>query len=88
MQNYNTRVGMILFAIYLLLYGGFVYLSGWAPESLEVKPVAGLNLAILYGFGLIFAALALALIYGVIARPASEQSDAKSDGQSRSGGAS
>ena len=32
---------------------------------MDTTPLAGVNLAILYGFGLIIAALILALIYGV-----------------------
>ena len=88
MRKHNTRVGMILFAIYLLLYGGFVFLSGWSPESLESKPVAGVNLAILYGFGLIIAAFALALLYGLLARRSDEAPQQGSPQQDPKGGAS
>ena len=35
---------------------------------MEWTPVAGINLAILYGFGLIVAALVLALLYGWLCR--------------------
>ena len=59
---------MILFCVYLLLYGGFVFLNAFAPSTMETLPFAGVNLAILYGFGLIIAALILALIYGHICR--------------------
>jgi uncharacterized membrane protein (DUF485 family) len=60
----KTRLGFSLFVIYLLLYGGFVLLAAFAPDVMEVTPLAGVNLAIWYGFGLIFAAILLALIYG------------------------
>lgn len=60
----NSRYGLALFAVYLLLYGGFVLLSAFAPEMMERQPLAGLNLAVLYGFGLIIAAFVLALLYG------------------------
>ena len=33
---------------------------------MEVTPFAGVNLAILFGFGLIIAALVLALLYGAL----------------------
>ena len=66
MQSRNTRIGMILFGIYLLLYGGFVFVNAFAADAMEATPIAGVNLAILCGFGLIVAALILALIYGVL----------------------
>lgn len=64
MQTRNARIGLVLFGVYLLLYGGFVLLNAFSPDTMAVKPVAGINLAILYGFGLIAAALVLALLYG------------------------
>ncbi len=69
MRRYNARIGMVLFGVYLLLYGGFVFLNAFAPETMELTPLAGVNLAILYGFGLIIAALVLALIYGWLCKP-------------------
>jgi uncharacterized membrane protein (DUF485 family) len=64
----NTRYGLILFFIYLLIYGGFVLLNAFAPLLMEVTPFAGVNLAVLYGLGLIGAALVLALLYGWLCR--------------------
>ena len=64
MQTYNARVGLVLFFIYVILYGGFVFLNAFAAETMEATPLAGVNLAIWYGFGLIVAALVFALIYG------------------------
>ncbi len=66
MQSRNARLGLQLFTVYLVLYAGFVGLNAFAPEKMESTPVAGLNLAILYGFGLIIGALVLSLIYGVL----------------------
>lgn len=68
MQTRNARIGLVLFGIYVLLYGGFVMLNAFSPDSMEITPVAGINLAILYGFGLIVAALILALLYGWLCR--------------------
>ncbi|XZE52931.1 DUF485 domain-containing protein [Planctomycetaceae bacterium SH139] len=65
----NQRLGLILFFIYLALYLGFMLLCAWAPGVMEWRPIAGLNLALLYGFGLIIFALILALIYGFFSRP-------------------
>ena len=64
MSHGSTRLGLFLFAVYLVLYGGFVLLAAFSPETMEATPLAGVNLAIWYGFGLIVAAIVLALIYG------------------------
>ncbi len=68
MESKNARLGLQLFCVYLVLYGGFVLLNAFAPQTMEITPIAGINLAILYGFGLIIAALVLALIYGVMCK--------------------
>jgi uncharacterized membrane protein (DUF485 family) len=59
----NARVGLVLFAVYLALYGGFMGLSAFAREQMARPVLAGVNLAIVYGFGLIAAALVLSLVY-------------------------
>ena len=51
-MNYrNARLGFFLFFVYLALYGGFVLLNAFAPQLMQWTPLAGINLAILYGFG-------------------------------------
>lgn len=72
--SYNTRLGLKLFSLYLLLYSGFVLLSAFAPAAMEAMPLFGVNLAIWYGFGLIVAALALALVYGWACKPSDKTS--------------
>lgn len=64
----RARIGLVLFAVYLLLYGGFVLLSAWAPDVMERTPLFGVNVAVLYGFLLIIAAFVLALLYGWLCR--------------------
>ncbi len=67
-RQYNTRLGLILFGIYLVFYLGFVFINAFAADLMETSTLAGLNLAIVYGFGLIVAAFLLALVYGVMCR--------------------
>ncbi|QDU98033.1 DUF485 domain-containing protein [Lignipirellula cremea] len=68
MNTFNARLGLLLFFIYLALYSGFVGLAVFAPGILATTPWAGVNLAILYGFALIIAAFALAILYGLTCR--------------------
>jgi uncharacterized membrane protein (DUF485 family) len=64
----NTRTGLWLFLVYLLLYAGFMGLSTFKPELMKARPFGGVDLAILYGFGLIVAALVLAFAYLALCR--------------------
>jgi uncharacterized membrane protein (DUF485 family) len=66
--NRRARLGLVLFTIYFLLYGGFMLLNVFDPAFMEKTPFAGINLAILYGFGLIGMALVLALVYAWLCR--------------------
>jgi uncharacterized membrane protein (DUF485 family) len=83
MSNRTSRFGLILFALYLLLYAGFVLLAAFSPQAMEVTPFAGVNLAIWYGFGLIIAAIVLAFLYGWALRPANRELS-RSAGDTRS----
>ena len=67
-RQFNTRLGLILFVIYLVFYLGFVLINAFAADVMETDTLAGLNLAIVYGFGLIVGALVLAVIYGLLCR--------------------
>lgn len=59
----TVRLGRILFLFYLVLYGGFMLLNAFAPKLMEETPIAGVNVAVLYGLALIAVAFLLALIY-------------------------
>ncbi|MCA9087429.1 MAG: DUF485 domain-containing protein [Planctomycetaceae bacterium] len=60
----NARLGLILFGIYLVIYGSFVLINAFAPNLMESTPFAGVNVAILFGFALIIVAFLLSLLYG------------------------
>lgn len=60
---YKRRLGAWMFMLYAIIYAGFVVVNLANPGLMEKTVVAGLNLAVVYGFGLIVFALILALIY-------------------------
>ncbi len=62
-----NRVGLALFGVYVLLYGGFMGLVLAGPDLLATRVLGGVNLAIACGLGLIVAAVALSVIY-ILAR--------------------
>ena len=80
-RQYNSRLGLILFAFYLLLYLGFVFINAFAADWMEKIVLAGLNLAIVYGFALIVIALLLAGIYGLLCRAEPSETNNTSDKQ-------
>lgn len=69
MKTRLDRTGLVLFAFYLVIYASFVVIAAWWPEAMDATPIEGINVAILYGFGLIAIAFVLALFYGTLATP-------------------
>jgi uncharacterized membrane protein (DUF485 family) len=64
-EGFKTRLGLIMFAIYVPIYLVFVFLCVLNPKLVGAS-VGKLNLAITYGFGLIVLAIIQALIYNYI----------------------
>src|SRR5829696_786237 len=64
----NARVGLWLFAVYVVLYGGFMALNAFFPKQMGRPVFAGINLAVTYGLLLILGAFVLALVYMFLVR--------------------
>jgi uncharacterized membrane protein (DUF485 family) len=64
----NARYGAALFLIYLLMYAGFVAINAFDRAAMDTVVVAGINFALLYGFGLILSAIVLTLVYSRLSR--------------------
>jgi uncharacterized membrane protein (DUF485 family) len=79
----NARYGLILFAIYVVFYAGFVALSAFGLEKMKID-IAGVNLAIVYGLGLIALAFVMAIIYMLICGKHNDGlGDGPNDGEDR-----
>lgn len=61
--SYKARFGVWMFLLYGIVYAGFIAINFINPALMEARVLAGLNLAVVYGLGLILFALILALIY-------------------------
>ena len=70
---HNARLGRILFVVYLAFYVGYVVLTAFRYDALR-QAFGGMNLAVLYGFGLIVGAFVMALLYGALCRTGKESS--------------
>jgi len=72
-----AKLRLWLFALYLALYLGFVLLTAFDVRLMAWAPLGGVNLAIVYGFVLIGAAFALAVVYWWLARGTGEAGGAR-----------
>jgi uncharacterized membrane protein (DUF485 family) len=59
----KTKLGVIFFLIYLAIYAGFVVIGTLFTAALGVRVFANLNLAVVYGMGLIILAAIMGLFY-------------------------
>ena len=59
----KSKMGIIMFIFYFAIYAGFVGINTLKPKLMGKIIFMGLNLAVLYGFGLIIFAIVLGLIY-------------------------
>ncbi|MBM4059844.1 MAG: DUF485 domain-containing protein [Planctomycetes bacterium] len=63
-SSYKTRLGLWMFLIYCLFYAGFVLVNvATEGRAMQAIVLMGMNLAVVYGMGLIVAALLMALVY-------------------------
>lgn len=62
-SDWKANLGVKMFSIYALVYVGFVGIAVFATEKLKVTVFAGVNLAVVYGMGLIVFAIVLGMIY-------------------------
>ena len=75
----NARVGLWLFAVYVVLYGGFMALNAFFPSQMGRPVFAGINLAVTYGLLLIVGAFVLALVYMFLVRIRAEDETSAGD---------
>jgi hypothetical protein len=68
----NATIGLFLFAIYFALFLFFLLLNVLSPNTMTITAIpfgekeytfGGPNLAVVFGMGLIFAAVLLSLVY-------------------------
>ncbi len=62
-SKYKSKLGLILFFVYFVVYAVFVYIGISHTSLLEEKLFGGLNLAVIYGYGLIILAIIMGVVY-------------------------
>lgn len=59
----KSRIGLILFGVYSLIYAGFIIINTISPKTMGLQVFLGLNLAVVYGFFLIILAIIMGVVY-------------------------
>ena len=80
-QRFKTKLGLIMFAIYVPVYFAFPILAV-VNTKLMGMDIGGLNFAVVYGIGIILLAVVQALIYNFIC---SRREKADKAGQGKGG---
>lgn len=65
-SDIKAKIGLGLFVFYGLVYAGFVLINTFSPKTMSEDIIWGLNLAVVYGFGLILLAIIMGLIYNAV----------------------
>jgi len=61
--DYKERLGIYLFIVYCIVYAGFVLINAVSPKMMGLIVISGMNLAVVYGMGLIILAIVMGVIY-------------------------
>lgn len=62
-SEWKSKLGVKLFWIYGLIYAGFVGINTLKPELMKKDAFLGMNLAVVYGMGLIVLAIVMGVVY-------------------------
>ncbi|MDP3462213.1 MAG: DUF485 domain-containing protein [Bacteroidales bacterium] len=62
----KANLGIVLFILYAVIYAIFVIIGLSYTELLGMRVIAGLNLAVVYGIGLIILAAVMGYFYSMI----------------------
>lgn len=73
-EGFKTKLGLIMFAIYTPIYFAFVLTCVINPKLMAID-IGSLNLAVVYGFGIIILAIVQAIIYNYICSKKEKQAD-------------
>ncbi len=65
-QEKKAKLGVILFVLYSIVYAVFVSITVFNYEAMGKIVFANLNLAVVFGFGLIIFAILLGIVYNFV----------------------
>jgi uncharacterized membrane protein (DUF485 family) len=78
-SDYKASLGIKMFVIYCIIYVIYVVINVFSPKTMGVIVFAGLNLAVVYGFGLIVLAAVMGAIYNSMCTTAEDTMNAPAE---------
>ena len=72
-SDYKASLGIKLFIVYCIVYAIYVAINVISPKAMAIIVFAGLNLACVYGFGLIILAIVMGIIYNSMCTAAEDR---------------
>lgn len=67
-EKHKIKIGIRMTLLYSLIYAGYMILSVFRPVWMESRAILGLNLAVVYGMGLILLAIVFAIVYNQLCK--------------------
>ena len=80
-SEYKAKIGIYFFIFYSIVYSIFVVINVISPLSMATIVFAGLNLAVVYGIGLIILAIIMGLIYNYMCTKKENELNTKEEDQ-------
>ena len=78
-SDYKSSLGIKMFVFYCFFYVVYVIINVFSPKTMGVEVFAGLNLAVVYGFGLIILAAIMGTIYNSMCTSAEDTLNAPTE---------
>lgn len=78
-SDYKASLGIKMFVFYCLFYVVYVLINVFSPKTMGVEVFMGLNLAVVYGFGLIILAAVMGTIYNSMCSSAEDTMNAPAE---------
>ncbi len=78
-SDWKAKLGLRLFWLYSLIYGGFVGITVFITDAMKRPVLAGTNLAIVYGMALIVLAIILGLVYNYLCTRKEDEMSGKAE---------
>lgn len=75
-SDYKSSLGIKMFLFYCIFYVVYVFINVFSPKTMGAHVFAGLNLAVVYGFGLIILAAVMGMIYNNMCTAAEDSMNA------------
>jgi len=80
-SDYKAKLGIYMFFVYVIIYAGFIVINVASPKLMGLILFSGLNMAVVYGFGLILLAIVMGIVYNHLCTKKEDELNIQGDGK-------